>query len=283
MPRSFQGTQSPPIRRLMWRLGRTLYMRARGELGNDMRTNGELRLQGLVLDVIPPAETAVVLDIGANLGAWTTAALNHRPHGAIHVHAFEPVPATRARLEANVAPLPRAADVTIVGRALSSTPGIATMEIGAGGGGTSTLGTLGPNGVGSVEVEVSTLDAFLAESGLDHVHLVKSDTEGFDLEVMRGARAALEGGRIDVWQFEYNHRWLFNRNALRDVFELIEALPYQLGRVQATGIELYDAWHPELDRFFEANYVLLHDRVRQRLGAVEGRIGTGNVWMPHTP
>lgn len=257
-------------------------MHARGELGNHMETNGELRLQARVLDAIDPSETAVLLDIGANEGAWTVAALRRRTHGGLRVHAFEPVPGTRERLLANVAAQPNAAVVSVVDRALSSEPGSATMEVGAGGGGTSTLGTLGERKVGTVTVTVSTLDAYLAEAGLDHVHLVKSDTEGFDFEVMRGARESLQAGRIDVWQFEYNHRWLFQRNSLHGVFALVEALPYRVGRVQATGVELYDRWHPELDRFFEANYVLVHDRMCQRLGATEGRIGDGNVWTPRT-
>ena len=39
----------PALRRLLWRLGRRLYLRARGEVPNRMAGNGEWRLQAWVL------------------------------------------------------------------------------------------------------------------------------------------------------------------------------------------------------------------------------------------
>jgi hypothetical protein len=58
-------------------------------------------------------------------------------------------------------------------------------------------------------------------------------------------------------QFEYNWRWLINHASLRDVFEYIKDKPYRLGKLVGRSIELFDAWHFELDRYFENNYVLI--------------------------
>ena len=57
--------------------------------------------------------------------------------------------------------------------------------------------------------------------------LVKIDTEGHDLTVLRGARAMLAEHRIAVVQFEYNHRWVFARAFLRDAFEFLADLGYR--------------------------------------------------------
>jgi hypothetical protein len=62
---------------------------------------------------------------------------------------------------------------------------------------------------------------------------------------------------VEVWQFEYNHRWLAEKRCLKDVFKFIADKPYRLGKLYNNGIEIYDKWHPELERFFEANYVLI--------------------------
>jgi hypothetical protein len=108
-----------------------------------------------------------------------------------------------------------------------------------------------------IEVEVSTVDAVLEAQGLDRVDVMKIDTEGNDLNVLKGAIGALRESRIGAVQFEYNHRWVDFRYFLRDVFDLIAQLDYALGRLTPSGIELYDKWHPELERFIETNFVLL--------------------------
>jgi hypothetical protein len=99
----------------------------------------------------------------------------------------------------------------------------------------------------------------LQKSGIETVSLVKIDTEGFDLLVLRGAEKSLYDGRIGIIQFEYNWRWLYNHTCLRDVFGLISDKSYRLGKLSGFTIEFFDEWHFELDRFFENNYVLIRN------------------------
>ena len=68
-----------------------------------------------------------------------------------------------------------------------------------------------------------TLDSYVDRAGPDHVTLVKIDTEGHDLAVMRGAQTLFTEQRISIAQFEYNHRWIYARCYLRDVFDLLRA------------------------------------------------------------
>jgi len=102
------------------------------------------------------------------------------------------------------------------------------------------------------------VDEFLEARPGEKVTIIKSDTEGFDFAVMKGARSSLAKRQIDLWQFEYNWRWLDCRHCIRDVFELAAECGYEVGRIRSTGrIELYDKWNPELERYFEANYCLV--------------------------
>ena len=58
-----------------WRLGRALYMRARGEKAtNNIDSNGEAKLIAAILRE-PRQRPAVLFDVGANRGEWTDAAL----------------------------------------------------------------------------------------------------------------------------------------------------------------------------------------------------------------
>jgi hypothetical protein len=113
------------------------------------------------------------------------------------------------------------------------------------------------DGAAMEHVPALRLDDYLAEERIDQVLFAKSDTEGHDLSVLRGAVETLRHGRVDVWQFEYNHRWIDGGSFLKDVFDFIADKPYQVGKLYGNGIEIYDKWHPELDRFFESNYVLV--------------------------
>ena len=78
------------------------------------------------------------------------------------------------------------------------------------------------------------------------------------MEVIRGALPLLQTGRISVLQFEYNHRWAFSRNFLRDVFVAVENLPYKVTKLQTNTLLMFEEWHPELEKFFEGNYALIH-------------------------
>ena len=81
------------------------------------------------------------------------------------------------------------------------------------------------------KIQVTTLDQFLMDQMIDHVNFLKIDTEGFDALVIIGALESIESGKIDLIQFEYNWRWLLNSQSLRNVFQVIHGLPYQLGKL----------------------------------------------------
>ncbi len=116
-----------------------------------------------------------------------------------------------------------------------------------------------------------------AAFSLDVIHLLKSDTEGHDMEVITGALPLLKEGRIAVHQFEYNHRWIFSKHFLKDVFDAAEGLPYHIGKICPNDIEVYDKWYPEHERFFEANYVLLRRDAVSWFNTTECRLDINNT------
>jgi FkbM family methyltransferase len=147
------------------------------------------------------------------------------------------------------------AAVTVQPYALSDALGEATFYSGEVGAGTNSLSPA--SGTKAEIVKLTTVDEFLQQSREASVSMVKIDTEGFDLLVLKGAEKALSAGLIELVQFEYNWRWLLNHASLRDVFDLISAKPYRLGKLVGETIEFYEKWHFELDRYFENNYVLV--------------------------
>ena len=199
-------------------------------------------------------KTQILLDIGAYKGDWSNRAalLLSREKVLGHVHAFEPCSSTFAYLSERF----KGSDLVSTNKiALSNQSGESEFFVVGELVGTDSL--LKINGATVEHVPTLRLDDFLAEKRIDHVLFAKSDTEGHDLSVLHGADKILRQGRVDVWQFEYNHRWIDGGSFLKDVFDFIADKPYQVGKLYGYGIEIYDSWHPELDRFFESNYVLI--------------------------
>ncbi|HEX2210677.1 MAG TPA: FkbM family methyltransferase [Longimicrobium sp.] len=260
-------------RRRMWRLGRALYRVARNDVDNDPARNGERWLQAAVLDLFRGAPRVVVFDVGANVGDWTRMLLDQAPADRVEsldVYAFEPVTSTFQTLRERLGGHPRFARVHSLPLALSDAGGTVEMyEVEPNG----TTNSLHPDpfqAARRVAIETQTADTFCARNGIGTLHLLKVDAEGHDCAVLRGAAGMFEQERVMVAQFEYNHRWVYARHYLKDVFDLLGGLPYVVGKLTPGGMELYDGWHFEMERFFEANYVILHRSVAERLPALRG-------------
>jgi FkbM family methyltransferase len=139
---------------------------------------------------ILPAD-GVVADIGANIGLSALALAPLVPRGRIL--AFEPVPAAAGHLRAAAAADPFA-NIEGIGTAVGAAPGSLAVHVGA----RFTAGShvveqahaMGAQ-LSTIAVPVTTLDAFVAERGLDRLDLVKIDVEGFEAEVLDGAAATL--------------------------------------------------------------------------------------------
>jgi len=243
------------------RLGRFLWMRARLDGPNDMARNGELLLQRSVSKALANQPSVSIIDVGANVGAWSQHMLANleQNHGltGVSIYLFEPAPVAFATLEREFAKSPLQATVRCQQVAISDSNGETSFQLFGPTHGINTLRPLDGEVVAeSIEVPCATLDAVFEREGLQHVDLVKVDTEGNDLNVLRGAEESLRRGRIDYIQFEYNHRWIAFRCFLKDAFELAEQHGYRLGKLTPHGVEPYSRWHPELESFCEGNYLM---------------------------
>ena len=134
---------------------------------------------------------SVVLDVGANAGAYAT--VFEDVVGPQCLVIFEPLPRLVSLLRARF-PASRVRPVALsdrTGRAKIRVPSIAGKAY-------STRATLndhdepGQSGFEEVEIELETLDTAVADLALKRIDVVKIDVEGHELEVIAGARRSLE-------------------------------------------------------------------------------------------
>lgn len=247
-------------RRRAWRLGRKLYIAARGEGLNAIEINGEKALIEEAISAFPDAKPFRAWDVGANLGEWTDLVLATaaRQKRTAKILMFEPTPTAFKSLSEKYV---SNAAVEVEQVALSSKAGTAAFEVVGSHAGTNSLNVTGAAAGSTISVALKSGAEVHAAAGGGEVHLIKIDTEGHDLEVLRGLEALLEARSVAIVQFEYNWRWLVNGSSLRAALLLAERHGYRLGRVAPDGLEIYDGWNAELDRFFETNYALVRPDV----------------------
>ena len=91
----------------------------------------------------------------------------------------------------------------------------------------------------------TTLDDFIKEQGIDTVTLLKIDTEGYDLNVLKGAVQAIAERRLHAIQFEFIPANIATHVSMRDFFD---ALPgYDLYRQCMNG-DLLPLHHYDVKR-----------------------------------
>jgi FkbM family methyltransferase len=229
-------------------------------LGNvDLAENGECWL----LEQMPKADgSPVIFDVGANTGEYALAALQACGSGT-SVHCFEPSPAAFQGL---VSRLGGHGSVRLNNLGLTSNEdGVGILYCNKHGGtGSSLIAKDLPDGAFAYElreeVRLTTLDAYLKKAGIDKIDLLKIDVEGLELEVLRGASAALASGRIDRIQFEFGEGSVTAGTHFRDFYALLSP-EFVLGRLVRNGVRPIRRYSVMLEQYATGNYVAFARRL----------------------
>jgi len=231
------------------------YLRWHSNVDYEPAFNGELR----VVRAMSRLDPAVVFDVGANVGDWTETALEAFP--AAHVHCFEIVPATAdalaerhrssSRVTVNPVGLSEASgevtvtyhpDASVLASVFDASPYIAADD---------------PR-TQHLNVAVTTGDDYCSAHGIEHIDLLKIDTEGLDLRVIKGFSGMLQAGAVRVVQFEYGIASIYSKDLLRDFYEYLTPLGFAVGKVFPTYVDFRD-YTPADENFLGPNCLAVRE------------------------
>lgn len=225
-----------------------------GENNADSYSNGEFTT---LMSLIPGCR--VVFDVGANRGEWTETVLTINP--ALEVHAFEPARDSFAALSAK--PLASKVQLNNVGM------GAVAEE--------RELYAIGPDSemrslyrragleddyrieasVTGERVALTTLDAYCATANVAAIDYLKIDTEGHDLQVLRGAADLIARRAVHFIQFEYGAANVESRDLLKDFFAFFEGTRYNLHKIHPEGYSHYPRYNVRLENFQYQNWLVV--------------------------
>ena len=181
----------------------------------------------------------IVFDVGANVGQ-TALSYAELFEGAT-IYSFEPFISAFRLLEKNTAHLPNVQSFQV---ALGNCD--QSIEVKIHDETHSDLNSLKPVNENrsavacSERVKVLTLDSFCAEEGIEEIDLLKIDTEGYELEVLRGAEKFLKTGRVGAILCEIAMAKKNQRNTqLPEVQDFLEPLGYYFVGLYETNVNYF--------------------------------------------
>jgi FkbM family methyltransferase len=204
-----------------------------------------------------PADTVrMVLDVGANVGQSAHEFEREFPQAA--VHCFEPIPSTFAKLKVNVQgdrfhlhPLAMGSSAATLEVQVTNEERHSDMN-----------SLRGPHpflehtSFRTERIQVGVLDTWCAEHGVTQIDYLKIDTEGYDLEVLKGAAQLLAAKRIRCLEAEVSMSPANTFHVpLAAVSELLAAHGYYV-------FGIYDQMqeqHPPQPFLRRANVLFTHD------------------------
>jgi FkbM family methyltransferase len=217
--------------------------RAAGYQDFNPRTNGERRF----LEKTAELKDGVVLDVGANEGNWARMLLSFHPQARLH--CFEPGSVPFQLLTEGMGESVRPHNV-----AVSDRPGTVVLHAAE----ESEMSSIfnRPNLADATDetVEAITIDDFRHAEGIDEIALLKIDTEGNELAVLRGAEGSLS--KIRMIQFEYGGTAVDARVFLRDFFDLLEDR-FDLYRLWRFGMIHEPSWNELIEVAAYQNWVCI--------------------------
>jgi FkbM family methyltransferase len=132
-----------------------------------------------------------IIDVGANIGQSTSLFADRFPGAKIY--CFEPF---KNPFESLTTRFNSAADIACFNFGLGDRPQTIELYLDIESGWNS-IPANRDCGLGSETIEIKRLDDFCADRNIDRINLLKTDTEGYDLHVLRGAERQLANGLID--------------------------------------------------------------------------------------
>jgi len=235
--------------------------------GSDINKNGEAKLIHLMFEFYSKHagnEPLIILDVGANQGQYSHTLLRiaEQYQVPIMIHLFEPLHECFTQIQSHL---------TQNSSLICNNFGISDSEM------ESTIfydPTMTPIASlyrrkvmqynismnQSEKIKLKRMDRYIQEKSIKHIHFVKLDVEGHELNALYGFGDYLNGSFIDFIQFEYGETYFDAHIRLLDIYQLLEKRDFQIAKITPNGLIL-KKYYRYMENFIYANYVAISNRV----------------------
>jgi FkbM family methyltransferase len=203
---------------------------------------------------------ALCIDIGANRGQYAESLLRLTDAEVI---SFEPHPNTDQRLCELRSAFPDR--LVAVNKGVGDENAILDLLYGAVSGWATfspevnRIGFIGRNNKERMAVEVIRLDDFFSSEDEREIDLLKIDVEGYEYEVLQGARETIRTRSPKFIQIEFNLHQLFKGHSLLGLSSLLPG--YRAYQILPHGLSWRDVKSPDANCYHLSNWVFVREGI----------------------
>lgn len=231
-----------------------------GFLLKNPETNGEKYVLKAIANQLKFTDTITIMDVGANIGEWTSMASSILPSAKIH--SFEIVDSTAELMRRNIGSNP---NVIINNCGLADKCGLmevlyfplssvaTTLVVSA-----KSLDLPNQRINEIKQVEVITGDSYVKNNNINKINFLKIDVEGAEKLVLFGFSETLSLNKIDIIQFEYVGSFAIHvKFLLKDFYDFLEKYDYVIGKIYPNYVNFKKySYQDEMQKY--SNYLAVH-------------------------
>ncbi len=226
--------------------------------GGGVMSSGERTVLSLLRNNLPPPYC--VFDVGANIGDFTQVTIESLGESHTTIHAFEPGKITFDSLSRRWKNNPK---VHLNNVALGRTAGESELHYNSEGSGLASLTRRRLDHFGiqfdrSEKVKIETIDSYCTQNEIDHIHLLKMDIEGHELDALRGATAMLDAAKVDMVTFEFGGCNIDTRTYFQDFWYFFTQYEMRIFRITPSGfMQPIPHYRESHEQFRTVNFVAI--------------------------
>ena len=181
------------------------------------------------------SDRPIIFDVGANMGEWSKL-IAEKLNASYKLFQFEPAQHCRNILSGLELP-----DTILIEAAAGNYNGKAELYLPAPGSGIASLHHRRDSYFQELEyvkeqIVVVTLDEIINDYNIDIVDFMKIDTEGHDLEVLKGCEQSIKAKKIKALSFEFGSGNINSRTFFHDFWDFLIPYGYEIKRIRPGGV-----------------------------------------------
>lgn len=200
--------------------------------------SGSLSVNPHIVSLLKRKKDLVVMDIGANIGAYSVLLARSLKEHKLDIHLFEPNPYVFSRLRENVDRLQKwSSNVHCVSNQLGVGETEYNLKLKFSKAHTGKASFVDQGAFDEeLEVPVVPLDHYAETKDLQRLDFIKLDVESFEPSAFLGAKETIAKHRPLIY-FEYSNKWFANysEETIGDLIDQFKKMGYQMSLEKGSG------------------------------------------------